>query len=92
VAGKECPGRDREILPARFAAIADSATRARGRVNVQTAASRANWLASRILPAELAESRLRLCVRHAQYVREAEGLGFGGEEEVLGHFRVAFTL
>ena len=36
-------------------------------------------------PADFAKGRLGFRVRHPQHVRQPEGLGFAGEEEVLRH-------
>ena len=43
----------------------------------------ADGLTLSLKPADFAECRLSFLIRHAQHVRQPEGLGFAGEEEVL---------
>src|SRR5579871_5585822 len=86
VAGEQRAGRDREILPAGFAAIPGRHGRASSLVSIQSAANGANRSALGILPANFAERRFRLCVRKPENVREADRLGFGGKEEMLAHW------
>jgi hypothetical protein len=85
VGGEQCAGGDGEILPASLAAEPGSTIRAAAIVGVEAAAVRANRLAVRVRPADLAEHRFRLFVRHAEHLSEAQGLRCRGKEEVLGH-------
>ena len=87
VGGEQRPGRDREILFAAHAAVARRTGCPAAIVGVEAAAVRANRLAIRLGPAVLGEGRFRLLIRHAEHLSEAQGLGGGGEEEVLGHLR-----
>ena len=60
--------------------------------NQRAATSRANRRAIRFFPADPAEHRFRLLVRHAEHRRQREGLGRAGKEEVLSHKSYPFGL
>jgi len=83
VGGEQRARRDAEILAARLAAEPGRPARAAGAVGIDAAAVRADWLAVVVSPADLAERRFRLFVRHAEHLSEAQGLCCRGKEEVL---------
>ena len=82
---KQCPASDAKFVTASLALETQCAAGTAELIRLNPAAFRANRGAVRIGPAHLAERRLRIGIRHTEDGREAEGLGFGGKEEVLGH-------
>lgn len=56
-------------------------------VSGTAAAMRAHRIAARLMPPQRPEGAVRLLVRHAGNLRQREGAGLGGEEEVGGHCR-----